>query len=132
MGRRRVLYIVGVVLSLALAAPAYAAYSVRIEGATVPEGESDVLQIDVSFACDAGSEPTVEITAEDQDTSAHGRSTPQWRAPESCDGQMHPAVANVRDESGGKFRKGDRIKVTVSLTGNQGQSARDDREVTAG
>jgi hypothetical protein len=131
MGRRRVLFVVGVVLTSAVATPAYAAYSVRIEGATVPQGESDVLQIDLSFACDPDSDPVVEITAVDQDTSAHGQSRPQWRDQELCDGQTHPAIAHVRDESGATFRKGDRIRVTVSLTGKQHQSARDDREVTA-
>jgi hypothetical protein len=131
MRRSPVLFVVGVVLSLAVATPAYATYSVRIEGATVPHGESDVLQVDVSFACDADSDPVVEITAVDQDTPAHGYSRPQWRDQELCDGQTHPGIAEVKDDSGAKFRTGDRIRVTVSLTGNQHQSARDDKEVTA-
>jgi hypothetical protein len=122
---------VGIVLSGALTDPAYAAYSVRIEGAAVPDGEHDTVQIDRTFACDPDSDPVVEITAVDKTTSAQGTTRPVWRDPELCDGMEHPAVAHVPAENGAKWRKGDRIQISVSLSGNQNRSARDDKEVIA-
>jgi hypothetical protein len=129
---RPAVLIVGIVLSLTFTEPAHAAYSVRIEGATVPDGEDDTVQIDFSFACDANSDPVIEITAVDQTTSAQGKTTPVLRDPEVCDGTVHPAVASVPSDNGATFRKGDRIKVSVTLSGNENRSARDDQEVTAG
>lgn len=128
---RPALLVVGIVLSGALTAPAYAAYSVRIEGATVPNGENDTVQIDFFFACDPNSDPVVEITVLDQTTSAQGKTTPVWRDPGVCDGTVHPAVAHVPADNGARFRKGDRIRVTVTLSGTENRSARDDKEVVA-
>jgi len=128
---RPALLVVGIVLSVAITGPAHAAYSVQIEGATVPNGEDDTVQIDFEFACDPNSEPVVEITAVDQTTSAQGTTRPVWRDPEVCDGTVHPAIAHVPADNGANFRKGDRIKVSVTLSGSENRSARDDTELTA-
>jgi hypothetical protein len=125
------LLVVGIVLSVAITEPAHAAYSVQIEGATVPNGEDDTIQIDFSFACDPDSDPVVEISVVDQTTSAQGKTRPVWRDPELCDGTTHPAIAHVPADNDAKFRKGDRIKVSVTLSGSENRSARDDKEVTA-
>jgi hypothetical protein len=127
---RPALLIVGVVFSLALTEPAYATYSVRIEGATVPDGEHDRVRIDFSFACDANTEPVIEITATDQNTKAQGKTSPVLRDPALCDSHEHPAVADVPAENGAKFRTGDRIRVSIALS-DRNHSARDDKEVTA-
>lgn len=131
MSRRPALLAVGIVLSGAFTAPAHGAYSVRIEGATVPNGEHDTVQIELSFACDPNSDPVIEITAADPTTSAQGKTTPVWRDQEMCDGTVHPAIASVPADNGAKFRRGDRIKVSVTLSGTENRSARDDKEVIA-
>lgn len=131
MGRRLGGFAVAIVLCLAVATTAYAADSVRIDGATVPGGENAELRVDLTFACDANAGGWVlDVMVTDETRPAHASNTVNGNN-ELCTGKAQPAEAYVKTQDQTRFRAGDRLRVSVSIRRGQQQSAHDDKEVTA-
>jgi hypothetical protein len=113
MDRRLGVLVVGVALTIVLAAAAYAGNTIGVKDVSVFRGSEMHFTAEVVYRCDARDAKGIDYDVHDTKTDAHGHGLANYP---TCDGREHLVRVPGESTDGGLFNRGDPATVHIWMT----------------